>query len=157
MAEIVVANQRLRLLKPLTYMNESGRSVAAVAKFYRYAPSQLLVAHDELDLPAGVARLKVGGGHGGHNGLRDLISALGADFWRLRLGIDHPGQRSEVTDYVLRRASAAEEALTRSAIDEAIGVIPTLLTQGEQRAKTALHTRTKPIRPDAETGAGANE
>jgi PTH1 family peptidyl-tRNA hydrolase len=153
-AEIAIAGQRLRLLKPLTYMNESGRSVAAVANFYRYAPGQLLVAHDELDLPAGVARLKVGGGHGGHNGLRDLIAALGADFWRLRLGIDHPGQRSEVTDYVLRRASAAEETLIRSAVAEAVDVIPMLLTQGEQRAKTALHTRTKPARPAADNGAG---
>jgi PTH1 family peptidyl-tRNA hydrolase len=153
-AEIVIASQRLRLLKPLTYMNESGRAVAAVAKFYRYGASQLLVAHDELDLPAGVARLKVGGGHGGHNGLRDLISTLGADFWRLRLGIDHPGQRNDVTDYVLRRAGAAEETLIRSAIAEAVDVMPTLLTQGEQRARTALHTRTKPARPDMDTGAG---
>ena len=142
-ADIVIDGHRVRLLKPNTYMNESGRSVAAVRNFYRYSMTQLLIAHDELDLPVGTARLKRGGGHGGHNGLRDVISAIGADFWRLRLGIDHPGQRHEVTDYVLRRASAADEAAIRSAVDEAVAVMPTLLAQGEQRAKTALHTRTR--------------
>ncbi len=149
-ADITIAGHRLRVLKPGTYMNDSGRSVAAICSFYRYQLDQLLVAHDELDLPVGTARLKRGGGHGGHNGLRDLIAAIGADFWRLRLGIDHPGHRSEVTDYVLRRASAADEQLIRDAVDESIAVMPTLLTKGEERAKTALHTRTKPKKHNAD-------
>ncbi len=151
LADIQIDGHRVRLLKPSTFMNESGRCVAAVRNFYRYPLDQLLIAHDELDLPVGTARLKRGGGHGGHNGLRDVIAALGADFWRLRLGIDHPGERNQVTDYVLRRASADEEAAIRHAVNEAVAIMPTLLSHGEQRAKTTLHTRTrvKPaVKPD---------
>ena len=90
------------LLKPQTFMNVSGRAVGALAQFYKIAPAEMLVVHDELDLPPGVARLKMGGGHGGHNGLKDIIAHLGSkDFWRLRLGIGHPGERADVAGYVL--------------------------------------------------------
>lgn len=149
-AEVTIGGHRVRLFKPGTYMNESGRAVAAILGFYRYDLDQVLVAHDDLDLPVGTARLKRGGGHGGHNGLRDLIAAIGADFRRLRLGIDHPGHRDEVTDYVLRRANAADEARIREAVDEAIAVVPILLEHGEQRAQTALHSRTRARPADGE-------
>lgn len=103
-------------LFPTLYMNRSGQSVAALARFYKIEPHEILVAHDELDLPCGTARLKRAGGHGGHNGLRDLIAHLGADFWRLRIGIDHPGHRDLVTNYVLHKPSKEE----RKQIDDAI-------------------------------------
>ena len=101
----------LRFLVPTTYMNNSGRSVAAITTFFKIASSNLLVAHDELDLPAGVVRLKFGGGHGGHNGLRDIISAIGENFWRLRVGIGHPGHKDKVLDYVLHSPSKEERSL----------------------------------------------
>ena len=105
------------LLKPSTYMNRSGSAVAAVVNYFKLAPDQLLVVHDELDLAPGVARLKCGGGHGGHNGLKDIVAHLGtAEFLRLRLGIGHPGDRARVADYVLDAPSGADGAL----IDEAI-------------------------------------
>src|SRR5699024_1307001 len=98
----------LRLLKPATLMNASGRSVGAVAGFHKLAADSILIAHDDLDLPPGTVRLKFGGGHGGHNGLRDIAAQLGTrDFWRLRIGIGHPGQREDVLDYVLTRPSRA--------------------------------------------------
>lgn len=128
------------LFKPQTYMNRSGQAVAAVASFYKLTPAQILVVHDELDLPPGVARLKQGGGHGGHNGLRDITAHIGADFLRLRLGIGHPGQRAEVIDYVLQRPNSADEALLGQAMDAARAVLPWIL-QGEiQKAMHALHT-----------------
>jgi PTH1 family peptidyl-tRNA hydrolase len=130
-----------RLLKPLTYMNRSGQAVSALAKFYRIPPESILVVHDELDLPAGTARLKKGGGHGGHNGLRDIISALGGnDFLRLRLGIGHPGHRDDVVDYVLRKPSREDETLIEQAIDAALGVVPLLLAGEVERAMHQLHS-----------------
>jgi PTH1 family peptidyl-tRNA hydrolase len=105
------------LLKPSTYMNRSGSAVAAVVSYFKLKPDQLLVVHDELDLAPGVARLKSGGGHGGHNGLKDILAHLGtADFLRLRLGIGHPGDRARVADYVLDAPNGVDGAL----IDEAI-------------------------------------
>ena len=101
--------QDIWLLMPTTFMNASGKAVAAVANYYKIKPAEILVAHDELDLPTGTAKLKFGGGHGGHNGLRDIHAALGtADYWRLRLGIDHPGDKSEVVNYVLKAPTRAE-------------------------------------------------
>src|SRR6478609_2405396 len=107
-AQISVDNQPVRLLLPLTYMNRSGQSVGALANFYKIAPENILVVHDELDLQPGTARLKLGGGHGGHNGLRDIVSALGNQntFARLRIGIGHPGNAKMVADYVLKKAPA---------------------------------------------------
>jgi PTH1 family peptidyl-tRNA hydrolase len=122
-------------------MNRSGQAVSALAKFYRIPPESILVVHDELDLPAGTARLKKGGGHGGHNGLRDLISALGGNgFLRLRIGIGHPGHRDDVVDYVLRKASREDEGLIEQAIDDALGVVPLLLDGEIERAMHQLHS-----------------
>ena len=117
--------QDVRLLIPTTYMNRSGQAVAALAGFYRIAPEAILVAHDELDLPPGVAKLKLGGGHGGHNGLRDIIAQLGNNnnFYRLRLGIGHPGVASMVSNFVLGRAPRAEQEKLDASIDK-----PTLLS-----------------------------
>lgn len=130
------------LLKPTTFMNHSGRSVAALAGYYGIPPRHILLAHDELDLPPGTVRLKKGGGHGGHNGLRDTIAALGSrEFYRLRIGIDHPGHRDQVVDYVLSRPSREEEHRIRDAIDRAADQLP-LLLQGEyDRIMNALHAR----------------
>jgi len=130
-----------RLLKPLTYMNRSGQAVSALAKFYRIPPESILVVHDELDLPPGTARLKKGGGHGGHNGLRDIISALGGNgFLRLRIGIGHPGHRDDVVEYVLRKASREDEGLIEQSIDAALDVVPLLLAGEVERAMHQLHS-----------------
>lgn len=134
--------QDVRLLIPATYMNRSGQSVAALANFFRIQPDEILVAHDELDIPPGTCKLKQGGGHGGHNGLRDIISSLGNqnNFYRLRLGIGHPGHSSQVTGYVLGRASRSEQQLIDSTIDFALGVLPDILEGQLSRAMQQLHS-----------------
>ena len=130
------------LIKPQSYMNLSGGPVRGVLEYYRLAVSDLLVAHDEIDLPPGAVRLKKGGGHGGHNGLRDIIKHAGSDFMRLRIGVGHPGHKDLVTDYVLKRASAeVEQAMMRN-IDDAANVVPTLVEDGIEAAMTRLHTKT---------------
>lgn len=140
-ARLEVSGQTCWLLKPTTFMNHSGRAVAALASYYRIPPQQLLLAHDELDLPAGSVRLKKGGGHGGHNGLRDTISALGSrEFYRLRIGIDHPGHRDQVVDYVLSRPTRNEEEKIRTAIDRAADQLPLLLQGDYERIMNSLHT-----------------
>lgn len=141
LARIRVGGRELWLLKPTTFMNESGAPIASVSHFYKLPVETLLVAHDELDLPVGVARLKQGGGHGGHNGLRDAIATVGADFWRLRVGIGHPGHKDLVHDYVLQRASSAEETAIHAAIAAAADVLPVLIEQGAEKAMNRLHTR----------------
>ena len=130
------------LLIPDTFMNRSGKAVAALAGFYRIPPQAILVAHDELDLSPGTARLKLGGGHGGHNGLRDTIQALGnsRDFARLRLGIGHPGHASEVVSYVLRRAPAEEQQLIDESIERAIDVMGDVVTGHWNSAMKTLHS-----------------
>jgi len=140
-ARISISEQDIVLLKPTTYMNRSGLSVRQLSEFYKIAPEHILVAHDELDLPAGSVRLKQGGGHGGHNGLRDSIAHIGETFWRLRLGIGHPGNKAEVIDYVLTRAPRAEEDLILDAVSTAADCMPLLLEQGAERAMTRLHSR----------------
>jgi peptidyl-tRNA hydrolase, PTH1 family len=131
----------LRLLKPTTYMNHSGRSVVAVLRYFDIAPGEMLVAHDELDLPVGTARLKEGGGHAGHNGLRDIISLLGTrDFWRLRIGIDRPGDRQAVVAYVLSRASREDEERLLDALGDAELSLPDLITGHFQKAMNRLHS-----------------
>ncbi len=140
-ARITLSEQDIVLLKPTTYMNRSGVSVRQLSDFYKIAPENILVAHDELDLPAGGVRLKQGGGHGGHNGLRDTIAHIGETFWRLRLGIGHPGNKAEVIDYVLTRAPRAEEDLILEAVGTAADCMPLLLEQGAERAMTRLHSR----------------
>ncbi len=130
------------LIKPQSYMNLSGGPVRGVLEYYRLAVSDLLVAHDEIDLPPGTVRLKKGGGHGGHNGLRDIIKHTGSDFMRLRIGVGHPGHKDLVTDYVLKRASAeVEQAMLRN-IGDAADVVPTLVEDGIEAAMTRLHTKT---------------
>jgi len=140
--KVSINGHELRLLIPTTYMNRSGQAVAAMANFFAIAAGEILVAHDELDLAPGVARLKIGGGHGGHNGLRDIISALGnsRDFGRLRLGIGHPGHASEVVDYVLRKAPGGEQQLLEDAVRASIEVIPLVVAGKWNAAMTALHT-----------------
>jgi PTH1 family peptidyl-tRNA hydrolase len=141
-----VAGHDLRLLIPTTWMNRSGKAVAALASFYKIPPADILIAHDELDIPAGCARFKRGGGHGGHNGLRDIIPALGndSDFYRLRIGIGHPGSAAAVSGYVLGRAPVAEAARTEAAIDAALDALPLLLAGDLVKAQTQLHSFTAP-------------
>lgn len=138
-----IGGQDIRLLIPTTYMNRSGQSVGPLAHFFKIPAEAILVAHDELDLPPGTARLKAGGGHGGHNGLRDIISALGnsRDFMRLRLGIDHPGNAREVVNYVLQRAPRAEQEQLAEAIDRAIDVMPVAASGDWGAAMKDLHTK----------------
>jgi len=140
-ARITVSEQEIILLKPTTYMNRSGLSVRQLSEFFKVGPEHILVAHDELDLPVGTVRLKQGGGHGGHNGLRDTIAHIGETFWRLRLGIGHPGNKAEVIDYVLTRAPRAEEDLILEAVSTAADSLPLLIEQGAERAMTRLHSR----------------
>lgn len=140
--QITIANRTIKLINPATFMNRSGQSVGAIANFYKIPPEAILVAHDELDLEPGVARLKIGGGHGGHNGLRDIIQALGnnKNFARLRLGIGHPGNAKQVASYVLKKAPAIEFTQTEDAIYSACKVLP-LLAEGQwNAAMKELHT-----------------
>jgi PTH1 family peptidyl-tRNA hydrolase len=140
-AKIAIHGRELILLKPTTYMNRSGLSIRQLSEFFKVAPEDILVAHDELDLPVGSVRLKFAGGHGGHNGLRDTIAHIGENFWRLRLGVGHPGNKAEVIDYVLSRAPRSEEDLIIDAVNSAIDAMPLLLDQGAERAMTQLHSR----------------
>jgi PTH1 family peptidyl-tRNA hydrolase len=132
----------VRLLIPDTYMNLSGKAVAAMAGFYQIPPEAILIAHDELDLNPGIARLKLGGGHGGHNGLKDTIKALGnnRNFARLRIGIGHPGTASEVVNFVLRKAPQSEQQLINQCIDKAIHVMPLAVAGQWNSAMKELHS-----------------
>ena len=135
----------LWLLEPATFMNHSGQSVAALARYFAIPPAQILIAHDELDLPPGALRLKFGGGHAGHNGLRDTFRHLGSgEFWRLRIGIGHPGDKSEVVGYVLSRASRDEEALVLDALDAADAALPELAAGRFQAVMNRLHGARRP-------------
>ncbi|MCR6650677.1 MAG: aminoacyl-tRNA hydrolase [Cellvibrionaceae bacterium] len=138
-----IGGQEVRLIVPTTYMNRSGQAVNALAQFYRIPAEAILVAHDELDLPPGVARFKFSGGHGGHNGLRDIISALGnnKDFARLRLGIGHPGNAKQVADYVLKRAPQTENELIQTGIERSLAVIRDIVSGDWERAMRNLHTQ----------------
>jgi PTH1 family peptidyl-tRNA hydrolase len=129
------------LLEPSTYMNESGRAVGALARFHKLAADDILVVHDELDLPPGGVKLKRGGGAAGHNGLKDLIAHVGADFWRLRLGIGHPGDRAAVIHYVLQAPRREEREAIDAAIDRALDVWPLLLGKRTEDAMLRLHTK----------------
>lgn len=132
------------LLKPNTFMNESGRSVAAITRFYRIEPAQMLVVHDELDLPPGIVRLKRGGGTGGHNGLTDISDALDTkDFWRLRIGIGHPGHKDLVAEYVLAKARREEQEAIDPAFERSLDLFPRLASGRLNDAMTWLHTLPK--------------
>ena len=132
------------LQKPTTFMNRSGAAVQSLAAFHRLSAAEILVVHDEIDLPPGTARLKSGGGHGGHNGLRDVIACIGADFWRLRLGVGHPGHRDQVVDAVLSRASRHEQGLIDAALERALAVLPLIVGGQAQQAMQQLHTSGQP-------------
>ena len=130
------------LLKPTTFMNVSGRAVGAIAKFYKIAPENVLVIHDELDLPPGTTKLKKGGGHGGHNGLKDIAAQLGTpDFWRLRIGIGHPGDKSQVANFVLHAPTRDEQSLIEQNIDQSTTLLPLLLQGKFEEAMLKLHTK----------------
>lgn len=133
----------VRLLIPTTYMNRSGQSVAALANFFRIPPAAILVAHDELDMLPGIAKLKQGGGHGGHNGLRDIIAQLGNQnsFYRLRLGIGHPGDKNLVSGFVLGRAPRSEQEKLEASIDFALDVLPEMLAGDWTKAMQQLHSQ----------------
>jgi len=131
------------LIKPTTFMNGSGKAVAAIANYYKILPAQILVIHDELDLPPETVKLKKGGGHGGHNGLKDITAALGiADFWRLRLGIGHPGDRNEVVNFVLKAPLKDEQNAINQCIDKSLEIVPQLLSGDFESAMLKLHTKT---------------
>lgn len=141
MARGQLHGHEILLLKPQTFMNASGRSVGALAQFYKIAPAEILVAHDELDLQPGTARLKLGGGHGGHNGLKDIIAYLGSrDFWRLRIGIGHPGERAEVVNFVLNDPRREERELIGAAMQHALDVAHLVIEGKAEAAMLKLHS-----------------
>lgn len=141
----MVNGHDVRLLIPDTFMNHSGKAVGLAAKYFQIGPEQILIAHDELDMPPGASRFKFDGGHGGHNGLRDIIPALGGirAFWRLRLGIGHPGQANKVSAWVLNKASKIEQALIDKSLEEAIRALDLLMAGNDVKAMTQLHSNDK--------------
>ena len=139
-ARVALQGQECHLLLPTTFMNRSGQAIRALAQFYKIPPEAILLVHDELDLPAGTAKIKWDGGHGGHNGLRDTIAHLGTHgFYRLRIGIGHPGQRSEVVDYVLHNPGKLEREQIDLALTKALMALPDLVKGDEQKAMRILH------------------
>jgi PTH1 family peptidyl-tRNA hydrolase len=160
-ARVNRAEGPLWLLEPQTYMNLSGKSVAALARFFKIAPEEILVAHDELDLLPGQMKLKRGGSHAGHNGLKDMQAQLGsADFWRLRLGIGHPGVKAEVVNYVLKKPSPTDREAIHQCIDKSLQALDLLLAADMERATmklTARPPRPKPPRPPAAPAAAGGE
>ncbi|MBO7080810.1 MAG: aminoacyl-tRNA hydrolase [Neisseriaceae bacterium] len=142
LARTKIAGEEIRLLKPQTYMNKSGQSVAAVANFFRIPPEAILVIHDELDLPCGALKLKNGGSHGGHNGLKDIQAHLSTPaFWRLRIGIGHPGDKKLVVDYVLKKPISTQRTMIQESIDKALNELPTIIGGDMATAMRILHTQ----------------
>ncbi len=143
---VTIDGKQVWLLKPSTFMNRSGQAVAALSRFYKIPLEEILVVHDELDLDPGIARLKKGGGHGGHNGLRDIAAQLGGkDYRRLRLGVGHPGVGRDVSAYVLNRAPSAEERLIEDAMAEAQAVLPLVVKGDFEKAMNRLHSNSKRV------------
>jgi peptidyl-tRNA hydrolase, PTH1 family len=143
LARVRIGADEVWLVKPMTFMNRSGGPVSSVLGFYKFTPAQMLVAHDEIDLPSGTVRLKEAGGHGGHNGLRDIIAAQGDAFWRLRIGVGHPGSKNEVVDFVLTRAGSDEQRVIDETIVAGSDAIEEMLRSGAQIAMNKLHARPK--------------
>jgi len=139
LARIQISRHEILLVKPLTYVNRSGLAIRSVTDYLRITTGEMLVAYDELDLPVGTVRLKRGGGAGGHNGVKDTIAHMGEDFWRLRLGIGHPGNKEEVIDYVLRRAPVDEESAILDCVAAAVEIMPVLISAGAEKAMNKLH------------------
>jgi PTH1 family peptidyl-tRNA hydrolase len=152
-ARVNVGGRPLWLLEPTTFMNHSGKSVAALARFFKFEPDEILVAHDELDLMPGQVKLKLGGSHAGHNGLKDIHAQLGnADYWRLRIGIGHPGVKAQVIDYVLKRPSAEHRVEIDKAIEQSLSGLEPLLDGDTERATMKINARPprpKPAKPEA--------
>ncbi|MBC8209517.1 MAG: aminoacyl-tRNA hydrolase [Gammaproteobacteria bacterium] len=140
-AKFSAYDKDIYLLKPATFMNRSGQSVAALAKYFKITPEQILVVHDELDLEPGDNRLKQSGGHGGHNGLRDIINHIGKDFYRLRIGIGHPGDKNQVVNYVLHTPSKLELEGIQDANQRSVNIMPTLLSGELEKAMQQLHSK----------------
>lgn len=146
-ARTQVDGQDVWLLEPQTFMNASGKAVGPLARFFKITPEEILVVHDELDLPPGVIRLKKGGGHGGHNGLKDIVASIGSnEFWRLRIGIGHPGSREKVLGYVLGVPQKEEGELISEAISNSLRLAPQIIRGDFEAVMQALHTRTKPAK-----------
>lgn len=146
-ARVNLHGETLWLLKPQTFMNLSGKSVAALARFFKIQPNEILVAHDELDIVPGQVKLKLGGSHAGHNGLRDIHGQLGTDdYWRLRLGIGHPGVKSEVIHWVLKKPSPEHREAIEDCINRTLKAVPALLAGDMEKATMLIHT-SKPPRP----------
>lgn len=142
-----VGGQTVWLLEPQTFMNLSGKSVAALARFFKIQPDEILVVHDELDLPPGQVKLKKGGGHAGHNGLRDIHAQLGSsDYWRLRIGIGHPGVKAEVANWVLKKPAPDQRKLIEDSLIHALQAVPAMLAGDMTKATLLVHT-TEPPRP----------
>ena len=141
-AQITLSGHPVRLLVPTTFMNLSGKSVSALANFFKIKPEQILVAHDELDMEPGTAKFKLGGGHGGHNGLRDIIAKMAnnKNFYRLRIGIGHPGSKEQVTGWVLGKAPQADQEKIEAAIDEAARSVDIWFKQDLKKAQNRLHS-----------------
>jgi len=157
-AEIKLAGQRVRLLKPMTYMNLSGQSVSAAVNYFKLPTENVLVAYDELDLPPGRVQLRFDGGGAGHNGIGNVMEHIGRKFWRLRFGVGHPrnseqpsGGRREVVDHVLKRANADEDAAIRDALRQAADILPVLFDQGAERAMNRLHAHKPPAEPTTDS------
>jgi PTH1 family peptidyl-tRNA hydrolase len=161
-ARTAVGGQTIWLLEPQTFMNLSGKSVAALARFFKIQPNEILVAHDELDLPPGEAKIKLGGSHAGHNGLRDIHAQLGTDqYWRLRIGVGHPGSREEVVGWVLKKPILDHRIAIEQTIDRALKATPHFLDGEVNKATLLVHTskppRPKPPRPTATVSATISE
>ena len=157
-----VGGQSVWLLEPQTFMNLSGKSVGALARFFKIAPDEILVVHDELDVVPGQAKLKFGGSHAGHNGLRDIHAQLGTgDYWRLRLGIGHPGVKSEVVDWVLKKPQKEQREAIEDAIVRTLHAVPALVAGEMEKATMQIHTskppRPKPPRRDPDENGGGGE
>jgi peptidyl-tRNA hydrolase, PTH1 family len=153
LAKIRVGEQEIEIFKPLTFMNRGGLVVQSLLAYREIDLAQVLVAHDELDLPVGSVRLKFAGGAGGHNGLKDLIAHLGAKFWRFRFGVGHPGNKDDVLDYVLRRAPAAEEQQIIDRVGDAVAILPVLLDKGPEHAMNKLHRSNPAASPEQDPEA----
>lgn len=153
-ARVTVDGHARWLLKPQTFMNRSGQSVAALARFFKIEPAEILVVHDELDVVPGQAKLKFGGGHAGHNGLRDIHAQLGSpDYWRLRIGVGHPGEKSEVIHWVLKKPSPDDHIAIDVASERALKARSSLLAGDMEKAMLAIHTHKAPRPKPATTGA----
>ena len=161
-ARTTVHGQTVWLLQPQTFMNLSGKSVAALARFFKIQPEEILVAHDELDIVPGQVKLKFGGSHAGHNGLRDIHAQLGtADYWRLRLGVGHPGVKAEVVNWVLKKPSQEHREAIDECIERSLKSVPALLAGEMEKAMLLIHTskppRPKPPRPEAAPATQKNQ